>query len=71
MTLLLLTQTGTEFTFPDNTTGRVIWIILAAILLGAYFLISRTRRRAKEDYIAGKRHQAELRANDPDMKKEE
>lgn len=59
------------FTFPDNGVGIVIWIILAAVIFGAYMAIKRTRQRFREDYIRKLNWEKELRENDPDMRKDE
>ena len=70
MSLTLLTE-SVEISWPQGTGAQILWTIILAVIVGVYIIVSRTRRRAKEDYIASKRHEAELRANDPDMRKDE
>lgn len=70
MSPLLLTESG-DFTFPTDPAARVIWIILLAAIVGLYIVVNRTRRRAREQYLSIKQREAEMRASDPDMKKEE
>lgn len=71
VTLLATASDEGGFTLPDNPVGIVIWVILAAVILGAWFLMKRTRQRFHDDYIRKLNWEKELRANDPDMKKEE
>lgn len=66
---LLLTE-SVELTFPDETNAQIVWVIVFAVIIGVYLIVSRTRRRAKEHYLASKRREADLKANDPDMKKD-
>lgn len=71
VTILAAAADEGGFTLPDNSVGIVIWIILALVILGAYVLINRTRRRFREDYIRKLNWEKELRANDPDIKKDD
>ena len=71
LTILATAADEGGFTLPDNGVGIVIWIIIAAVLLGAYVLINRTRQRFREDYIRKLNWERELRENDPDMKKDD
>lgn len=59
------------FTLPSDGLGIVIWLGFAAVILGAYLLMKRTRQRFREDYLRKLNWEKELRANDPDIKKEE
>ena len=68
---LLTDSDGFVDTFPDEPGARVIWGLILAALVGAYFLTTRSRRRAAEHYEDARRREAEMRANDPDMKKDE
>ena len=71
LTLLAAASDEGGFTLPDNDVGIVIWLILAGVILGAYILINRTRRRFREDYIRKLNWEKELRENDPDMRKDD
>ena len=57
-------------TLPDDTGGQIVWGLILAALVAAYFVTSRSRRRAAEHYLAAKKRDQEMRDNDPDMKKE-
>ena len=71
LTLLATASDEGGFTFPEDPGAQAIWAILAVVILGAYIMISRTRRRAREDYIRHKMWEKELRENDPDMRKDD
>lgn len=43
------------------------WILGAAVILGLWFVVARTRKRTYNAYWERKRREEELRANDPDM----
>ncbi|NNC73994.1 MAG: hypothetical protein HKN93_00650 [Acidimicrobiia bacterium] len=51
----------------EGTAAWVVWVILLAVIVGLYMLISRTRRRASEDYWRRREAEEEARKNDPDM----
>jgi len=70
MNLMLFTEEG-GFTLPEDPAGRIVWLLILAAFVGAYFVISRSRRRTQEHYLDSKRRAAELRANDPDMRKDD
>ena len=62
---------STELNLPEAGGGEIIlWLILAAVIVGLYIVITRTRRRSYRSYMDREQREAELRANDPDMKKE-
>lgn len=71
VTLLATAADEGGFTLPDNGLGIFIWVILAAVIYGAWRLMQRTRKRFHEDYIRKLNWENELRANDPDMRKED
>ena len=55
---------------PDPDEGFaawVVWVAVLAVIVGLYLLISRTRRKASEDYWRRRRAEEEARKNDPDM----
>ena len=71
LTLLAAAADEGGFTLPDNALGIVIWVILAAVIYGAWRYMQGTRQRFRDDYIRRLNWENELRANDPDRKKEE
>ena len=56
---------------PSDAASGVVWGIMVAVILGLYFLIRRTRRRAAADYWDRGRREQEIRDNDPDMHRPE
>ncbi len=71
---MLHTAFATEsgFNLPDTGGGEtLLWLLLAAGIVGLYFIVSRTRKRSYRRYMSRADREAELRSNDPDMKKEE
>lgn len=71
VTILATAADDGGFTLPSDGLGIVIWLFFAAVILGAYLLMKRTRQRFRDDYIRKLNWEKELRANDPDMKKDE
>ena len=70
MNLTFLTESGGVVdTFPDDTGAQVVWGLILVAIVGMYFLSKRSRNRARDHYLAAKKREADLRANDPDMKK--
>ena len=66
----VLAQSG--FSLPEAGGGEiVVWLLLAAGIVGLFLIINRTRKRSYQSYMGRARREAELRANDPDMKKGE
>lgn len=56
-------------TIPDAGGGAIfVWLILGAGIVGLYVVITRTRRRSYREYMSREDREAELKANDPDMK---
>ncbi len=47
------------------------WILGAAVILGLWFVVARTRKRTYNAYWERKRREEELRANDPDMARQD
>jgi len=59
---------ATEEIIPTDPTARVVWAVLAGVILGLYFIIKSTRRRATEHYWERRRTAELQRAADPDMR---
>jgi len=69
---MLNTAIATESGFDLPSTGggeALLWLLLAGGIVGLYFIISRTRKRSYRAYMSKTDREAELRSNDPDMKK--
>ena len=49
------------FTAPDDLAGWVVWMAIAAVIVGLYLLIRRTQRRAHDEYWARKRREEQER----------
>lgn len=45
------------------------WVLGAAVIVGLYIIISRTRKRSYNDYFERQKRAKEQRLNDPDMAK--
>lgn len=65
----LLAQSG--FTLPEAGGGEiVVWVLLAAGIVGLFLIINRTRKRSYQSYMDRAKREAEMKANDPDMRKD-
>jgi heme exporter protein D len=57
-------------TIPEAGGGAIlVWLLLAMGIIGLYVVITRTTRRSYKDFLSRPEREAELKANDPDMKK--
>ena len=56
-----------ESPLPNGTAETVVWLFIAAIIIGLYLVIRRTRAAARRQYTARKRHEEEMKRRDPDM----
>ncbi len=54
----------------DAGGGSIILWVLGAGIIGLYFIIYRTRKRSYRDYMSREDREAEMKANDPDMKQD-
>ena len=62
----------TELNLPEGGGGEIIvWLILAAIIVGLFLVINRTRKRSFNDYMSRAEREARMKADDPDMKRDE
>jgi len=55
---------------PEDTSARVVWAVVAVVILGLYFLMKRARKSAIEEYWRRRNAEEERIANDPDMRKD-
>ncbi len=70
MPTLIVALAETDQIIPDDPAERAVWFVLAAIILGLYFLLKSSRKKATEEYWARRQAEKDRVANDPDMKKE-
>ncbi len=57
---------------PEAGGGAIlVWLLLGAGIVGLYILISRSRKRSYRHYMSRSEHEAEMKANDPDMRSED
>lgn len=55
---------------PEDTSSRIVWVIVALVILGLYYLMKRARKNATRAYWERRRAEEERIANDPDMRKD-
>jgi len=56
-------------TIPEPGCGAIlVWILLGTGIAALYVVITRTRRRSERDYLSRADRDADLKANDPDLK---
>ena len=70
MLALLIAQAESGSIIPEDTSARIVWAVIALVILGLYFFMKASRKKATEEYWAQRRAEEERRANDPDMRKE-
>ncbi len=70
MLTLLVALVDAEPIIPDDPAERVVWFVLAAVILGLYFLLKSSRKKATEEYWARRQAEKDRIANDPDMRKD-
>lgn len=63
---LAYTQTG--FSLPIGGAETIIWVLVAALIVGLYLIIRRTRIKSRNHYLNRAEREAEMRKNDPDMR---
>ncbi|MCL1693955.1 MAG: hypothetical protein M3096_09740 [Actinomycetia bacterium] len=64
----LFAQTG--FSLPSGGAETVIWLLVAALIVGLYLIIRRTRIKSREHYLDRAEREDQMRRDDPDMKDE-
>ena len=67
---LLIVLTDSDAILPDETSARILWAVIAAVILGLYFLTKAARRKASQEYWDRRKAEEERIANDPDMRKD-
>ena len=49
------------FYLPEGTGSILVWVFFLGVIAGLYVLVSRTRRRAEDEYWERKRQESEHR----------
>jgi hypothetical protein len=57
-----------QINLPDGGAEAVVWVVIAAVIIGLYLVIRRTRLKSRDAYMNQAEREAEMRKNDPDMK---
>ena len=62
--ILAAVQTTDDGIFlPEGGGSTVVWVIFVALIAGLYWTVSRTRRRAEQEFWERKRKEREERDN--------
>ncbi len=64
----LFAQTGGSL--PSGGAEAVVWVLVAALIVGLYLIIRRTRIKSRKHYLDRAYGETEIRRSDPDMKDE-
>jgi len=64
----LLLQIGSPL--PSGFAEVVVWLAVAAVIVGLYLVIRRTRARTQRHYLDREQREQQMRRNDPDMRDE-
>ena len=60
----------TEVNLPTSSGQEIVaWLLMAGGIVGLFLIINRTRKRSYRHYMNRAEREAELKANDPDMKR--
>ncbi len=70
--MLAIVMAVTESTplVPEEGSAKLVWAVVAAVILGLYLLMKSARTKAAQEYWDRRRREEERIANDPDMRKE-
>ena len=55
---------------PEETSSRVVWAVIALVILGVYQLSKQARKNATRKYWERRQADEDRIANDPDMRKD-
>ncbi len=58
----------TGFSLPSGGADTVIWVLVAALIVGLYLIIRRTRIKSRNHYLDRADREADMRRDDPDMR---
>ena len=54
-----------EANLPNGGAEAVVWAVIAAVIVGLYFVIRRTRLTSRDEYMNQAEREAEMREIDP------
>jgi len=57
-----------QVSLPNSGAEAVVWAVIAAVIVGLYFVIRRTRLTSRDEYMNQAEREAEMREIDPDKK---
>jgi hypothetical protein len=60
----------TRSPLPSGGAEAVVWVLVAALIVGLYLVIRRTRIKSRKHYLDRADRETEMRRSDPDMKDE-
>lgn len=69
MLTLLIALAENDSIIPEGASERVVWAVIAVVILGLYFFMKASRKKATEEYWARRKAEEDRIANDPDMRK--
>jgi hypothetical protein len=70
MLTLLIALAENDSIIPEGASERVVWAVIAVVILGLYFFMKASRKKATEEYWARRKAEEDRIANDPDMRKD-
>ncbi|MCJ7780582.1 MAG: hypothetical protein MUQ27_07135 [Acidimicrobiia bacterium] len=62
----LFAQTGSPL--PSGGAETVIWVLVAAVIVGLYLIVRRTRIKSRRHYLDRVKREEDVRRNDRDIK---
>ena len=67
---LLIALAESDSIIPEETSARIVWVVIGAVILGLYFLMKSSRKKATQEYWDRRKADEDRIANDPDMRKD-
>ncbi len=67
---LVLATDAVDDIVPADSGGRIVFAIVALVIVGLYLLLRRTQRRSTDAYWERQRREDDLRLRDPDMRQD-
>ncbi len=64
----LFAQTSSPL--PSGFAEVIVWLLVAAVIVGLYLVLRRTRIRSRRHYLDRAEREEQQRRNDPDMKRD-